>query len=68
LSKVSHKIKKFENKIQKLPNLPHYYEINKEIIDDNTFRRYIIDNLDGKNSMTSGDDKVIVEEKLFPGE
>lgn len=68
LSKVSHKIKKIENKIQKLPNLPHYYKINKEIIDDNTFRRYIIDNLDGKNSMTSGDDKVIVEEKLFPGE
>jgi hypothetical protein len=67
-SKLSCKIKEFENKVQKLPNLPHYYEINDEIIDDNTFRRYIIDNLDGKNSMTSGNDQVIIEEKLLPGE
>ncbi len=68
LSKIMSKFKEFEQKIQKLPNLPHFYGINGEIIDDNTFRRYILDNLDGKNSMTSWWDKVIIEEKIFPGE
>lgn len=67
-NKIISKFKNFEHKIQKLPNFPHFYGINGKTINDNTFRRYIIDNLDGKNSMTNGVDKVIVEEKLLPGE
>jgi hypothetical protein len=36
------------------------------MVDDNTFRRYILDNIDGKNSMTTGADSVIIEEKILP--
>ncbi|HRX63503.1 MAG TPA: DUF1704 domain-containing protein [Candidatus Absconditabacterales bacterium] len=61
-------VNKIADKIQNLPNLPHYYEIGGEMVDDNTFRRYILDNLDGKNSMTMGGDKVIIEEKIKAGE
>ncbi|HKL43665.1 MAG TPA: tyrosine/phenylalanine carboxypeptidase domain-containing protein [Candidatus Absconditabacterales bacterium] len=61
-------VNKIADKIQNLPNLPHYYEIGGEMINDNTFRRYVLDNLDGKNSMTIGGDKVIVEEKIQAGE
>ena len=61
-------VNKIADKIQNLPNLPHYYEIWWEMINDNTFRRYVLDNLDGKNSMTIWWDKVIVEEKIQAGE
>ncbi len=61
-------VNKIADKIQNLPNLPHYYEIWWKMVDDNTFRRYILDNLDGKNSMTIWWDKVIVEEKIRAGE
>jgi len=66
LQKIKDKFDKIEQKVQKLPNLPHFYSISGKLIDDNTFRRYILDNLDGKNSITGWWDKVIVEEKLFP--
>ena len=68
INKVINKAQKIEDKIQNLPNFSHYYEIWGNIVDDNTFRRYILDNLDGKNSMTMWKDSVIVEEKILPGE
>lgn len=68
LDKTKNLINKTADKIQNLPNFPHFYEIWWEMIDDNTFRRYILDNLDGKNSMTMWWDKVIVEEKIKPWE
>ena len=63
-NKIIEGAKKIEDKIQNLPNFSHYYKIAGEMVDDNTFRRYVLDNLDGKNSMTSGWDKVIIEEKI----
>ncbi len=44
------------------------YHIGEKKIDDSTFRRYLLDIIDGKYSMTMWWDKVIVEEKLNPWE
>ncbi len=44
----------------------HYYKIQDQIISDDVFRRYLTDVLDGKHSMTLGQDKVLIEEKLKP--
>jgi hypothetical protein len=68
VNRISKTFRKAENKIQNLPNFPYYYEIAGEIVNDNKFRRHILDNLDWKNSMITGSDNVIVEEKIIPGE
>jgi hypothetical protein len=44
------------------------YSINNKEISDSAFRRQLLDILDGKYSMTTGNDKIIIEEKLLPGE
>lgn len=58
-------------KILQMPILEHksdIYQINNQAISDNEFRRQLLDIIDGKYSMTLGNDKIIVEEKLIPGE
>ncbi len=42
------------------------YKLWNKIISDDEFRRYLLDILDGKYSMTLWQDKIIVEEKLKP--
>ena len=44
------------------------YWINNNIVPDSEFRRQLLDIIDGKYSMNLGNDKIIVEEKLIPGE
>lgn len=68
IKKLGTKFRKMVDKFQKMPNLPCKYKIWGSIVSDNDFRRYILDDLDGKNSMTNWNDKVIVEEKLVPGD
>ena len=58
-------------KILKMPILEHktdLYQINNKPVTDNDFRRKLLDIIDGKYSMTLWNDKIIVEEKLIPGE
>jgi len=58
-------------KILQMPILEHkddVYQIGKETISDNDFRRQLLDIIDGKYSMTLGNDRIIVEEKLIPWE
>ena len=58
-------------RILQIPVLEHkddIYQIGRETISDNDFRRQLLDIIDGKYSMTLGNDKIIVEEKLIPGE
>jgi len=58
-------------KVLQMPILEHkpdVYQINNQAISDNEFRRQLLDIIDGKYSMTLGNDKIIVEEKLIPGE
>lgn len=50
-----------------LPDYDHYYKTWWEVLDDNTFRRHMIDILDWKHSMTYGNDKILIEEKLVAG-
>ena len=64
--KIKLKLHKMVDKVQNMPNFPCKYKIWDSIVSDNDLRRYILDDLDGKNSMTNGNDKVIVEEKLIP--
>lgn len=45
-----------------------YYQSGQEIISDSQLKRYLIDTLDGKYSLTTGNDKILIEEKLVPGE
>ncbi len=66
MKKFSTRIRKLVDKFQNMPNFPYEYKIWNNIVSDNELRRYILDDLDGKNSMTNGNDKVIVEEKLVP--
>jgi len=66
--KVKFKFHKIVDKFQNMPNFPYKYKIWENVISDNELRRYILDDLDWKNSMTNGNDKVIVEEKLVPGD
>lgn len=67
------------NKIQKIrskflsykttsTNQKNIYNINNKEINDSIFRRYLLDIIDGKYSMTMWWDKVIIEEKLLPWE
>ncbi|AHB41343.1 hypothetical protein P148_SR1C00001G0552 [candidate division SR1 bacterium RAAC1_SR1_1] len=49
-------------------NRKELYHVGEKSINDETFRRYLLDIIDGKYSMTMGNDKVIIEEKLIPGE
>jgi hypothetical protein len=51
-----------------LEHKPDVYQIGNETFSDNEFRRQLLDIIDGKYSMTLGNDKIIVEEKLIPGE
>ena len=66
IKKLGVKLRKMVDKVQNMPNFPCKYKIWNSIVSDNDLRRYILDDLDGKNSMTNGNDKVIVEEKLVP--
>ncbi|MDD3262712.1 MAG: DUF1704 domain-containing protein [Candidatus Absconditabacteria bacterium] len=65
-------INKRKEKITPYKTIPTHkkeiYNIGEEKINDPTFRRYLLDIIDGKYSMTMGGDKVIIEEKLLPGE
>lgn len=57
--------------VLKMPILEHrtdLYQINNKPVSDNDFRRKLLDIIDGKYSMTLWNDKIIVEEKLIPGE
>jgi hypothetical protein len=49
-----------------LPDYDHYYKTWWKILNDNTFRRHMIDILDGKHSMTHWNDDILIEEKLMP--
>ena len=66
IKKLSAKFHKMVDKFQNMPNFPCKYKIWEKIVSDNDLRRFILDDLDWKNSMTNGNDKVIVEEKLVP--
>lgn len=44
------------------------YQIGNKVLTDREFRRYLLDILDGKYSMTLWGDKIIIEEKLVAGE
>ena len=68
IKKLASKFHKMVDKFQNMPNFPYKYKIWENVISDNELRRYILDDLDGKNSMTNGNDKVIIEEKLVPGD
>ncbi len=65
-------IEKIRSKLVPYKTIPadknESYQIGEKEIDDSTFRRYLLDIIDGKYSMTIGNDKVIIEEKLVPGE
>ena len=43
------------------------YKISWKYIDDASFRRHLVDILDGKNSLTSRKDTIMLEEVLIPG-
>ncbi len=64
--KMKFKFRKMFDRFQNMPNFPCKYKIWGNIVSDNDLRRFVLDDLDGKNSMTNGNDKVIVEEKLVP--
>ena len=68
IKKLASKFHKMVDKFQNMPNFPYKYKIWENVVSDNELRRYILDDLDGKNSMTNGNDKVIIEEKLVPGD
>ena len=68
LKNMKSKFHKMVDKFQNMPNYLYEYKIWSNVVSDNELRRFILDDLDGKNSMTNGNDKVIVEEKLVPGD
>lgn len=68
VKKAIAKFHKVVNKFQNMPNFSCKYKIWDSIVSDKDLRRFILDDLDGKNSMTNWNDKVIVEEKLVPGD
>lgn len=68
LKNMKSKFRKMVDKLQNMPNFPYEYKVWSNVVSDNELRRFILDDLDGKNSMTNGNDKVIVEEKLVPGD
>jgi len=42
------------------------FKVNKQIIDQKQLNNYLYDILDGKHSLTSFGDKILIEEKLIP--
>ena len=63
--------KKFKDFLQwwdENPNFEYSYQIWNDIISEVQLRRYLVDILDGKYSMTMWNDKIIVEEKLVAWE
>lgn len=68
LKNMKSKFRKMVDKFQNMPNFLYEYKIWSNVVSDNELRRFILDDLDWKNSMTNGNDKVIVEEKLVPGD
>jgi len=70
-TKPSWPLKKFKDFLQwwdDKHNFQYNYQIWNEVITDMQLRRYLIDILDGKYSMTLWSDKIIVEEKLVAWE
>ena len=69
---LTNKIQKIRSKIIPYKTIPtnkkEIYHIGNKETNDPTFRRYLLDIIDGKYSMTMGWDKVIIEEKLLPWE
>lgn len=69
---IFNKIEKIRSKFIPYKTIPtnrkEIYHIGEKEINDETFRRYLLDIIDGKYSMTMWWDKVIIEEKLLPGE
>lgn len=61
---VLKKISNFLNWIDNKHNFNHLYQIWDDVVNDIQLRRYLIDILDGKFSMTMWNDRIIVEEKL----
>lgn len=49
------------------PYTEQLYKVSGRIIDDTTLRRYLVDILDGKNSLTTMWDTIMLEEILVPG-
>ena len=43
-----------------------WYRISGEFVDDATYRRYLVDILDGKNSLSGSRDSIMLEETLIP--
>ncbi|USN54430.1 MAG: hypothetical protein H6765_07865 [Candidatus Peribacteria bacterium] len=49
-------------------NFPdQWYKMSGELVDDTSFRRYLMDILDGKNSLSTVHDQVLIEEVMLPG-
>jgi len=49
------------------PYVDQWYKISWEYVNDTTYRRFLLDILDGKNSLTSKRDSIMLEETLVPG-
>jgi hypothetical protein len=49
------------------PYVDQRYKISGDYVDDTTMRRYLVDILDGKHSLTSRRDAIMLEEVLVPG-
>lgn len=56
----------FEKRFGWLHTSNNFYKVWWEQIDDNTFRRYLLDIIDGKHSLTMWNDTILIEEKLIP--
>lgn len=54
--------------IKKSSDYNYYYKTGGEVVNDDVYRRYLVDILDGKHSMTLWGDKILIEEKLSPGD
>lgn len=48
------------------PYTDQRYKVSGEIIHDNALRRYMVDILDGKNSMNRWNDRILLEELIVP--
>lgn len=56
----------FEKRFWWLHSSNNFYKVWWEEIDDNTFRRYLLDIIDWKHSLTTWNDTILIEEKLIP--
>lgn len=67
IKKINREYQIIKNKIIGIEeNWDLFYKIWEKEISDWDFKRLLLDNLDGKNSMTIGQDTIIIEEKLRP--